>query len=86
MDIKNQFDRASNSGFDNKFKCYRGLRFSDGETDRGIAFCTAFDIFYSSAEVFSASGMRSGNFCGSSGRAFYQDRKRLRIDSTLRRV
>ena len=41
---------------------------------RGIAFYTAFDISHSPAKVFGDSGMRGCDFCGSSGRALYQDR------------
>jgi len=52
----------------------------------GARFDTAFDIFYSFTEVFSASGMRGCDFCGSSGRALYQDRKRRVTDSTFRRL
>ena len=35
---------------------------------------TAFDISHSPARVFGDSGMRGCDFCGSSGRALYQDR------------
>ena len=41
---------------------------------RGIAFYTAFDISRSPAKVFGDSGMHGCDFCGSSGRALYQDR------------
>jgi CDP-diacylglycerol--glycerol-3-phosphate 3-phosphatidyltransferase len=43
-------------------------------TEFGARFDTAFDISHSPTKVFGDSGMCGCDFCGSSGRALYQDR------------